>query len=374
MTFGDLVAIQDDMTAPLNASPGPTTGQGNVSGIMDNFQLSSLIGYTIVNASPTVLYLQKGEANFSVQGFGLTYDANDQITGGTVTRISGYGGSMVPGPNTPPFVFSFSFEGVSAAKFSQWVATNATQEALATVLAGNDRISGGAGAGLINDLLRGYGGDDILYGVGGADSLFGGAGDDQLYAIFPPGMFGGTGSGSSFLRGEDGDDTLVGGLSFDDMHGNAGDDVLRGGDGGDWVVGGKDQDLLYGENGDDIVYGNLGADTCDGGAGNDLMRGGQDNDSLNGGDGGDWISGDRGTDTLTGGAGADTFYTFVGAGLDRVTDFSRQQGDRIQLDANTAYTVTQVGADVLVDIGGGQGLLLVGVQQSSLTGDWLILT
>lgn len=88
-----------------------------------------------------------------------------------------------------------------------------------------------------------------------------------------------------------------------------------------------------------------------------------------GGAGNDFVSGDRGSDTLTGGTGADTFHTFSGAGLDRVTDFSRAEGDRVFVLG--AYTVSQVGADVVIDLTGGTQMVLVGVQQASLTGHWI---
>jgi serralysin len=74
---------------------------------------------------------------------------------------------------------------------------------------------------------------------------------------------------------------------------------------------------------------------------------------------------------MTGGAGADIFHTFGDTGLDRVTDFSRAEGDRVQLDPGTTYTTAQVGADTVITMGGGGQMILVGVQLTSLTGDWI---
>jgi Ca2+-binding RTX toxin-like protein len=204
---------------------------------------------------------------------------------------------------------------------------------------------------------------EILTGGAGPDTINGGAGADTIDG----------GAGTSYLRGDDGNDRITGGGDFDDINGNVGNDTASGGDGADWVVGGKDQDLLSGDAGNDIVYGNLGDDTCDGGTGDDIVRGGQDNDILTGGAGNDWLSGDRGSDTVSGGAGADIFHSFSGAGLDRVLDFSLAQGDRVMLDAGTAYTVVQSGADTVIDMGGGDQMVLVGVSMTSLTGDWLFL-
>lgn len=206
----------------------------------------------------------------------------------------------------------------------------------------------------------GGGAGQDLNGSAGPDTLIGGAGDDRING----------GGERDYLRGGEGDDVMSGGDAFDDMHGNQGNDTLAGGDGDDWVVGGKDSDRLTGEAGSDIVYGNLGADTCDGGAGADLIRGGQDDDVLLGQSGDDWLSGDRGADTITGGSGADIFHSFAEAGIDRVTDFSQDDGDRIQLDAGTNYTTAQSGADTVITMSGGQ-IVLVGVSLASLSGGWI---
>jgi serralysin len=138
-------------------------------------------------------------------------------------------------------------------------------------------------------------------------------------------------------------------------------------------VGGKDNDLLFGDAGSDLVYGNLGNDTCEGGDGNDIVRGGQDQDILRAGAGDDYVSGDKGDDTVSGGAGADDFHSFGDAGLDRVLDFNRGEGDRIRLDLGTTYTVSQVGADTVIDMTGGGKVVLVGVSMSSLSGDWIFV-
>src|SRR5262249_8028647 len=118
--------------------------------------------------------------------------------------------------------------------------------------------------------------------------------------------------------------------------------------------------------GDDIVWGNLGNDTLEGGAGNDQIRGGQGDDIVFGDAGNDYISGDRGNDTETGGAGADIFHSFSGAGVDRVLGFNVGEGDRGMLDPGTSFTVSQVGADTVIDMGNGDQVILVGVQASSL--------
>ncbi len=205
-------------------------------------------------------------------------------------------------------------------------------------------------------------GDDVLTGGPGSDTIDGLAGNDT---ITDPG-------GSNYLRGGLGDDSILGGSGFDDINGNAGADTVDGGSGGnDWLVGGQGDDLIRAHAGQNILYGNLGNDTLIAGAGGDLLRGGQGDDSIAGGAGNDWISGDRGNDTLSGGAGADTFHTSSGAGIDRVMDFHQSEGDRVQLDPGTAYSVHQVGADTVIDMGGGDQTILVGVQSSTLTPGWI---
>jgi serralysin len=213
---------------------------------------------------------------------------------------------------------------------------------------------------VIENVIGGAGGDTIG-GNAAANNLQGRLGDDSISG----------GDGQDYLRGDEGNDSLSGGAAFDDINGNMGDDRAWGGDGDDWVVGGKDNDELFGEAGADIVYGNLGNDTCDGGEGADIVRGGQGADIVRGGGGDDWLAGDRGDDTITGGTGADIFHTHGDAGIDRIVDFSRAEGDRLNLLAGTTYAVAQVGADVVVSMTGGGQAILVGVQLSSLTGDWI---
>ncbi|WP_404710162.1 M10 family metallopeptidase C-terminal domain-containing protein [Sphingomonas sp. MMS24-J13] len=81
-----------------------------------------------------------------------------------------------------------------------------------------------------------------------------------------------------------------------------------------------------------------------GGSGDDILEGGAGSDMISGGAGNDTLIGGTGGDDLYGGAGADKFvFTSVAdfgtAGrLDIIYDFSRAEGDKIDLggvDANT---------------------------------------
>jgi len=202
------------------------------------------------------------------------------------------------------------------------------EDVFATVLGqgtgANDTI-----VAVIPGTWRGFGGDDRITGTAFADTLAGDAGKDDLRG----------GAGNDVLRGGAGADRLDGGAGIDTASyytGTAGVVVNlstgRGSGGeaqGDTLSGIEN---VSGSQGWDSLVGNAGANTLQGWAGNDVLVGG------------------GGADTLTGGAGADRFvYTGtadspVGAGADRIADFSHAQGDRIDLfaiDANSAAAGNQ---------------------------------
>lgn len=236
--------------------------------------------------------------------------------------------------------------------------------------------AGGAGADMVyggdaGDTLQGNTGDDSIQGGAGDDLIHGGQGADRVDA----------GDGADLLFGDRGDDSVAGGGGNDSLQGNTGADSLVGGAGDDLVLGGQDQDwleggvggdLLFGDLGNDTVQGNSGADTLTGGAGNDVLFGGKDGDRLDGGDGADVLSGDLGNDTLTGGAGADFFAFASNGGLDHVTDFNAGAGDRVLLQPGVAYTLAQVGANTVIDLGHGDQLVLDNVQLTSLPTGWIL--
>lgn len=238
--------------------------------------------------------------------------------------------------------------------------TNLTQSGNSIVAALQDN-----GANALAHWIKGGDGDDHLSArIDGGSRIEGGAGNDII-----------TGREfADFLRGGDGNDSILGGGGGDDINGNTGDDTINGGAGEDWVSGGQNNDLLLGGAGNDLVLGNIGNDTIYGDSGNDTLRGGQHNDFIFGGDGNDWISGDLGDDTITGGAGADTFHIFAQSGLDLVTDFTRAEGDRVFIGDGSRYSVTQVGADVVIDLVGGARMVLANVQLSSLSDGWIVST
>lgn len=99
------------------------------------------------------------------------------------------------------------------------------------------------------------------------------------------------------------------------------------------LVGTGGNDALSGGAGNDTLSGRSGADVLKGGGGDDRLNGEGGRDTLDGGSGNDTLTGGSGADLLTGGAGADRFvFTGTDSG-NHVTDFSRAQGDQIDITA-----------------------------------------
>ena len=200
-----------------------------------------------------------------------------------------------------------------------------------TGTADDDTLSGQAG----DDVLLGNGGDDTLSGGGGGDTLYGGDDDDTLYG----------GGGHDVLYGDDDDSGAAAG--DDDLYGGSGDDTLYGDGGNDVLQGGADDDTLYGDAGRDDLYGDGGDDE---------------------------LHGDGGADSLTGGTGADTFVFAAGDGADTITDFTPEEGDRIDLsafaglDGFASLTLTADGSATILDLRahGGGTVRLLGVAVADL--------
>jgi len=231
-----------------------------------------------------------------------------------------------------------------------------------------------------NDELVGGDGDDVLNGLAGADRMAGGKGDDTYFVDDP---------GDRTIETDgDGIDTVKASVSFklaknveilkltgegdisgtgngldNEVRGNVGDNRLDGRSGDDKLGGRAGDDHVMGAKGDDVANGGAGRDRLQGGAGDDLLKGGLGADELFGGGGDDRLIGHLGRDQLTGGVGADKFFLDVadhsarGSGIDRILDFSSDQGDRIVLN--------RLDADVTA--GGKQAFAFVGTAAFSET-------
>lgn len=276
--------------------------------------------------------------------------------------------------------------------------------------AGDDFINGGFGADSLmggdgNDRILGESGFDYLYGGAGndtllagdsADRVFGGDGDDVIrgglnFGGSVDGLNGEAGNDTIFgdggfdvLNGGDGDDLLDGGNQADNLYGDAGNDTLLGGNGFDRLFGGEGDDQLDGGTTGDALLGESGNDTMIGGEGNDRLLGGSGNDLMTGGDGNDSLYGNAGFDTLDGGAGNDILRgdfngdTFVFAdmhGEDTVVGFDAVSANEVLdfSDLSSINNITEalaaastVGVSTLIDTGGGNSILLLGVDRADL--------
>jgi Ca2+-binding RTX toxin-like protein len=166
------------------------------------------------------------------------------------------------------------------------------------------------------------------------------------------------------LAGGAGPDTLTGADSGDRLRGLGGDDTLSGLGGRDVMSGGAGRDRVEGGAGSDLILGGPGDDRLDGGAGADVIAGGSGNDRIDGG---------PGNDTLRGGPGADVFVFTPGSGIDRIADFA--SGDRIDLSGHPGWTgwgtlvLSSTPDGTLLDLGGGDRVLLTGIDPGSLSAD-----
>ena len=92
---------------------------------------------------------------------------------------------------------------------------------------------------------------------------------------------------------------------------------------------------MAGTNNSETFTGTSDSDTLNGLDGNDTLVGLAGDDSLNGGSGNDRLIGGDGKDTLDGGSGADRFiFNDMGEGVDRIIQYNRLEGDRIQVKAS----------------------------------------
>ncbi len=207
--------------------------------------------------------------------------------------------------------------------------------------------------GTMPQMQMGTHGDNTLNGTAAADAINGHGGDDAINGA----------GGDDFLQGGYGNDTLDGGAGNDVLDGGHGEDVLNGGDGDDLLISradGREGAIFYDPNRDE------------GDPYNELTNGKLYPDQP--------IPAD---DVMTGGAGADVFYiqTLINAkeryiekhtrddgsinwhgvagendklhdhwvdviGNDVITDFDRDEGDRIVIEGHTTQIASILYGDV----------------------------
>lgn len=197
-------------------------------------------------------------------------------------------------------------------KLSGTAKVNGTGNDLANTLLGNDGANTLKGL-LGDDTLKGGADSDTLDGGTGADRMFGGSGNDTYYVDATGDRVFETATSSST------DTTDLGGA-----------DIVN--SSVSYTLGRFIENLRLtsptnlngtGNGLANTLLGNDGANTLTGMLGNDILKGGAGNDRLFGGDG---------KDTLTGGTGTDTFvFDTAPTSRDTITDFSKADGDKIQL-------------------------------------------
>ena len=359
-------------------------------------------------------------------------DANDLLIGGAdADLLAGGAGTDTADYSGAGSAVSANLAGVGAlgdALGDTYVSVEAiTGSAFSDVLFGRD---------FVTDTLTGGDGDDVLMGRYGGDVLNGGAGIDTLsYAnsltgvdvrLFSGLALGGEANGDVYSSIENiigtatRTDTLAGDDNANFIWGGGGNETITGRDGGDHLFGEAGNDTLLGGAADDVLVGGAGNDTLGGGVGADTAdysasaAGVVINLQAGTGAGGDAagdalvsienvigsafgdviigkanatnniFDGGAGDDTMSGGLGDDTFVFRAGQGADTITDFSplaASNNDVVQLVGfGTSFdsfveiiaVATQVGADTVLDFGGGQTLTLQSVTLGSLTaGDFM---
>ena len=197
-------------------------------------------GSTLTPVSDTEFRTQNAAYTLTFKGTGLTYDAQNRLTGGVIDE---YRLQMSTGAElVQQLVVTSNFDLLTAAE-----ARAAFDAALGGDLFGavdmvtaswtaeyfsHTNYSGGPLYGYDGgDGLNGGTGDDIIFGRGGDDGIILQSGDDAGFG----------GAGNDRLYGRDGRDTLYGGT---------GNDQLRGDDGNDWLHGEEGNDALHGGKGE----------------------------------------------------------------------------------------------------------------------------
>lgn len=311
----------------LTALAGDGHGEGNSSSnvISGNSFANTLYGY----AGNDTLYGNNGN-DILYGGFG-----NDNLNGGLGedTMYGGTGNDNHYVDHDEDLVVEYFNEGTDTVYSSiQSYGLNFNVERLTLI----GSAENGYGNNL-NNVISGNAANNNLSGNGGHDTLNGGSGNDNISGGF----------GNDVLDGGSGNDSMYGGDGNDRYYVNSGDVVIEYAFHGtdtvnsyiDYILGDNVENLTLigfanngeGNNLNNIISGNNLDNDLYGNDGNDTLIGGGGNDYLNG-----FGSGQE-FDMLTGGTGADTFAVgtnyvqYYGSGYATITDFSRIEGDEIQL-------------------------------------------
>ena len=175
---------------------------------------------------------------------------------------------------------------------------------------------------------------------------------------------------AAHFYGTSGTDTLTGTSAAESFWGGQGD-LMVGGAGDDtyYLKGLQDRVVELANGGADRISGwqNLSLDRFPNfenvyaGGDNTYGAGNAGDNVIEGGAGSQQLYGGHGQDVLVGGGGADTFIVYKGQGNDVITDFSSDDVVRLKAGFTSFGEVqarlSQVGADVKLDMGNGDGLI-----------------
>jgi Ca2+-binding RTX toxin-like protein len=399
IVFGTVALTDDGFGNPGGVYAG--AGDDHVTGGSGNDSLNGQVG----NDS---LFGGAGNDSFDAS------EGNDLLFGGT-------GNDTYTIDSMADLTFELTGEGTDTVKTFASVYLYANIDNLVM-------LGGGGGFGVGNELdnvMTGNIGDNLLLGAAGHDTITGDQGNDLLYGEAGNDSLSGD-YGIDYLAGGLGNDVLDGGVLEDALYGEDGDDILWGGDQffTDILVGGAGHDTLHGDSGatdydlmdggsgDDTYWVDTGADltfeSVDGGidtvhadipevnggvylyanvenlvlegttgfgVGNELanqLTGSASGNWLLGGSGNDRINGKGGNDVLFGQAGADTFVFGAGSGQDVIGDFSIAE-DKIEFGttftsfAQVQANMVQNGANMAINLGGGNFIVLQGINKANLT-------
>ena len=334
---------------------------------MVGLKVADLFDYDDATTTPTEAKYFDDAKNFTLlKGAGLTFDASDLPTGGTISTFE-----LVAAGQT-----TFKIESIPNVKvtdLSDFVTSGDTKGLLGLVLAGNDTITGTG----LDDKLSGFAGNDTFLGGGGKDVMDGGSGVDTASyrtssAAVTVNLTTGTGTG-----GDAQGDTLTG---IERLIGSKFADTLTGNGEANFLIdGGRGLDKLTGQGGNDsYAVHNAGTVIVEGaGAGNDrvgagvkdfVLANGVSAELLNttslkathainltgndvvqlvrGNAGANVIDGKGGSDFLFGMGGQDTFVfsSALGTGnVDTIGDF-KAADDTIRLENGIFTVLTTAGA------------------------------
>ena len=185
---------------------------------------------------------------------------------------------------------------------------------------------------------------ETIWDTGGTDVIrYSGERDAQIDLTAATIDYSATGGGViSFVDGIHGGYTIANGVVIENATGDEGNDILIGNSAANVLTGDEGDDSLLGRAGNDTLNGGNHDDTLDGGDNDDTLNGNNHDDVLNGGAGNDTLNGNNHADVLNGGAGNDVMtggnhkdmfvFTEIG-GADRIMDFNRGAGEKIDLSA-----------------------------------------